>query len=104
MVAERDGDLLRLTIRDDGPGPQRLSPRWGGGVGLANTRARLEELYGGRYTFALAECPQGGTAVTITLPFVPLDGIAPGMPAAGMPSEHMVAAGAATGEGRGYAA
>ena len=70
--ASRDGDTLRLSIRDDGPGIQRASPRRGAGVGIANTRARLAELYGAGHTFALTSGPDGGTEVTIVLPFVPV--------------------------------
>lgn len=70
MSAARAGDTLRLAILDDGPGVRRASPRRGSGVGLANTRARLHELYGAQHTFTLAGGPQGGTEVVITLPFV----------------------------------
>lgn len=71
--AARVGDTLRLTIRDDGPGIHRASPRQGQGVGLANTRARLAELYGRRHTFTLSAHPEGGTEVAITLPFTRAD-------------------------------
>jgi LytS/YehU family sensor histidine kinase len=70
VSAARVGDTLRLAIRDDGPGVRRASPRRGSGVGLANTRARLHELYGARHTFTLGGGAQGGTEVVITLPFV----------------------------------
>jgi signal transduction histidine kinase len=73
VAATRVGDTLRITIRDDGPGIAPPSPRRGSGVGLPNTRARLRELYSERHTFALSSCPDGGTEVTITLPFEPAD-------------------------------
>lgn len=69
VTAVRDGDTLRITIQDDGPGIQHASPRRGTGVGIANTRARLAELYGTRHTFTLGPGAEGGTAVSITLPF-----------------------------------
>lgn len=69
VAAARDGDALRLSIQDDGPGIHHVSPRRGTGVGVANTRARLAELYGTRHTFTIAAGAQGGTIVTITIPF-----------------------------------
>jgi two-component system, LytTR family, sensor kinase len=68
-VMRRD-DLVELLISDDGPGIGEDAPKTSnGGVGLANTRARLQKLYGGRHTFTLSQAPQGGLQVTITIPF-----------------------------------
>lgn len=39
------------------------------GIGLANTRARLEELYGDYARLDIKNAPECGAAVTITLPF-----------------------------------
>jgi len=39
------------------------------GVGLANTRERLLQLYGDRQTLALQAVASGGVAVEVTLPF-----------------------------------
>lgn len=67
IAARRDGGDLRLEVRDNGGGLGH-----GGvveGIGLANTRARLKQLYGGRQTFALADAPGGGVVVTATFPF-----------------------------------
>ena len=52
IVAARENGYLRLDVHDDGPGPTRGEDGGGGestgrsGLGLANTRQRLEELYG----------------------------------------------------------
>src|SRR6185295_12720705 len=43
VIASREGNALILSIRDNGPGYQSGSPE---GVGLTNTRARLEAVYG----------------------------------------------------------
>ena len=67
----RDG-LLRLEVRDNGPGLSATSaPRRAneGGVGLINTRARLTQLYGTSYRFDLSDDPRGGTVVTLEIPF-----------------------------------
>jgi signal transduction histidine kinase len=70
--ASRAGRSLRLEVRDNGRGlPEGAEgPRGkqGGGVGLANTRARLQQLYGGDYRFELQNAPAGGAVVTLELP------------------------------------
>ncbi len=63
--AARERDLLQLTIRDNGRG---LSSNYREGVGLANTRARLSQLYG-RAQLRMENHPDGGLTVTVALPF-----------------------------------
>ena len=64
----RKGEELHLEVRDDGlglpPGGEAL-----GGVGLANTRARLRHLYGTAQRLELANLPRGGCVARIVLPF-----------------------------------
>ncbi len=71
--AERRGEVLRLQVRDNGPGlpegPAAARPQSEGGVGLSNTRARLAQLYGAAYRFELQDAPEGGTVVTLEIPF-----------------------------------
>jgi two-component system LytT family sensor kinase len=64
--AERVGDQLLLSVRDNGPGPVRRNES---GVGLANTRARLERLYGNRATLTLTSAEGGGGLARITIPY-----------------------------------
>lgn len=69
--ATRVGQALRLEVRDNGRGlPEgaEVCRAGQGGVGLANTRARLQQLYGGDYRFELANAPAGGVVVTLELP------------------------------------
>jgi two-component system, LytTR family, sensor kinase len=66
LAAARHGDQLVLTVRDNGPG-LRDDPR--AGVGLANTRARLAQLYGSRGTLTFAAAEGGGTVAEIALPY-----------------------------------
>ncbi|HEY7329990.1 MAG TPA: histidine kinase [Gemmataceae bacterium] len=64
----RLGSELHLEVRDDGLG-LRASVAGGGGVGLANTRARLLHLYGAAQRLELSNHPQGGCLAKIVLPF-----------------------------------
>jgi two-component system LytT family sensor kinase len=69
--AYRDEDRLVLRVRDNGPGLEvgDDSTREEG-VGLANTRARLEQLYGPDQSFALRPAPDGvGLIAEVMLPY-----------------------------------
>lgn len=69
ISARRVDGMLVLTVRDDGPGLVE-SPRTGGsGLGLANTRERLQQLYGDDHRFTLENADSGGVEVTLGLPF-----------------------------------
>lgn len=66
IEARRDGDALVITIVDRGPGFDASAE---GGVGLANTRARLAAQYGSAASVALRTMPEGGAAAEIRLPW-----------------------------------
>jgi two-component sensor histidine kinase len=70
IQAIRKGDILCLEISDDGEGfsASRLL-RNGSGIGLSNTKARLQELYGGRHQFKITTNQPGGACVKIEIPF-----------------------------------
>lgn len=65
-------DALQLRVKDNGPG---LGSAGGGraivkeGLGLANTRARLAQMYGAAHKFEMSDAPEGGLQVTLTIPF-----------------------------------
>ncbi len=65
-----DTELL-LEVADDGPGlsPQAEQPLPGHGVGMANTRNRLQELYGDRQSLTLGDNAPHGLVVSIRIPF-----------------------------------
>ena len=60
---------MEFRVQDDGPGLSAAYSRENQGIGLANTRARLRQLYGEDAKLAIENCNGGGTIVTITFPF-----------------------------------
>ncbi len=68
--AQREGDKLKLQVRDNGPGLQTdADSSMVKGVGLSNTRARLDQLYGSAHSFEIGNAEDGGVLVTVTIPF-----------------------------------
>lgn len=67
--ARRDGSSLRLEVCDDGLGMGKPAGTCREGVGLTNTRARLRQLYGASQRLELANGPERGFAVRVTVPF-----------------------------------
>ena len=71
ISAKRDNGSLRIQVRDNGPGLAAVKGEAGRvreGVGLSNTRARLEQLYGGAHRFSIENAPGGGLLVTLEIP------------------------------------
>jgi two-component system, LytTR family, sensor kinase len=64
--------VLEIQVCDDGPGISGESS--GDGVGLSNTRARLQQLYGERQSLSLDRCAGRETIVTVLLPYRPEKG------------------------------
>lgn len=69
--ARRVNGFLRVQVEDDGIGLQ-MPPNGNqvtrGGVGLANTKARLRQLYGDAHSFILDHSSSGGVLVTMEIP------------------------------------
>ena len=64
--AVRDGDTLRVQVRDDGAG---LQPGLSTGVGLANVREQLAARYGARAAFVLSPAAESrGVCAEIRVP------------------------------------
>jgi len=63
------GDLL-LELSDDGPGVELVDGQIpdANGVGLRNTRERLEELYGSHHSFSLSETEPHGLTIRMRIP------------------------------------
>jgi sensor histidine kinase YesM len=62
--AKVDGDDLVVTVQDNGPGLEST----GEGVGLSNTKARLDQLYGDPASLTLTS-PTGGVLATLRVPY-----------------------------------
>lgn len=79
IAATRAGDALQLTIEDDGTGVSDVpheatdvageeGDRGSGGIGLDNTRRRLQQLYGNAGSLTLEAGAHGGARARVRLP------------------------------------
>jgi len=70
VSAQKAGEVLRLSIRDTGVGlsaaGEGIEPK---GIGLSNTRARLQTLYPGRHRFVLRNGAGSGCIAEVEIPF-----------------------------------
>jgi signal transduction histidine kinase len=68
---KRVGSMLELEVKDNGVGlsAARLTD-FNRGIGLGNTRSRLQHLYGSSHRFEFRQPPSGGLAVLIAIPLV----------------------------------
>jgi len=68
--AVREGDVLKMEVTDDGEGFKEMQLRSGrAGIGLSNTRHRLQELYGDKHQFRLTSNHPTGACVKLEIPF-----------------------------------
>jgi two-component system LytT family sensor kinase len=67
VTARRLGDVLEISVADDGPGivEGATSP----GHGIENTRERLRSLYGDRGSLEVARGDRGGTTAMLRVPY-----------------------------------
>ena len=70
IEAKRLNNLLRLEVRDNGPGIASNDALLGTeGVGLSNVWARLHQIYGSDFRFELMNARHGGLTVVMEIPF-----------------------------------
>ena len=67
ITTRRLGTTLAITVLDDGLGIQQGAKA--AGIGLENTRQRLQQLYGAAHGFVVESPPDGGVGVSIRVPF-----------------------------------
>jgi sensor histidine kinase YesM len=72
LGATESGGEVVLRVRDNGPGLAAEAARpnsKGHGIGVGNTRRRLEQLYGRRQELLMRDAEGGGTEVIVRLPY-----------------------------------
>lgn len=69
ITARRRGNVLEMAVTDSGRGGAPTSRSERHGIGLSNTRLRLEQLYGPAHSLTLEKLPDRGTRITIELPW-----------------------------------
>ncbi len=70
ISAHRDDGRLKLRVRDNGAGISTATKsKSSGGLGLANTRARLQQLYGLEHDFELSNGSHPGFEVAVSIPY-----------------------------------
>ena len=67
-AARRNGSLV-LSIGNDGPAPDPGQPRSPEGIGLGNTRLRLQQLYRQDQSLTMIPLADGGMMVELVLPY-----------------------------------
>jgi len=68
IVAKQQDDRLILKIIDDGEGIKTKS-KTGFGIGLSNTKARLDTMFNSNYEINISQSDNKGTEVCISIPF-----------------------------------
>ena len=67
--AEASGGTLRVSVRDDGPGPSLEGTSASGrGLGLSTARERMRQLYGNRFRLDLVRVEGGGAETVLEMP------------------------------------
>lgn len=68
-----EGETLKLSVANNGPGLLKSTAKSeNGGIGLKNTRARLEKLYRADQQLLIREGRNGGVIAVIQIPFNPI--------------------------------
>lgn len=72
IIGRIDGRHLVMSVEDDGPGmedPDKPISKSSSGVGIVNTRDRLDQIYGDKYAFLIQNIQPVGLRVWMKIPF-----------------------------------
>lgn len=70
MRSWREANDLLVSVQDSGPGfPADAKAPLEEGIGLSNTRSRLQHLHPGNHEIRFTNAPGGGAVVTLRIPF-----------------------------------
>jgi two-component system, LytTR family, sensor kinase len=69
ISARRSNARLSVAVTDDGRGAPSAQRGERHGMGLSNTRLRLEQLYGPDQSLTLEKLPERGTRITVEMPY-----------------------------------
>jgi sensor histidine kinase YesM len=68
LIAKKENDRLVLKVLDNGDG-KNTTISHGFGIGISNTKARLNAMFNGDYEIIITENEQNGITVMISIPF-----------------------------------
>lgn len=69
VSAVRSNGMLKLTVYNDGPGLVSDCENGRSGIGISNTRTRLQSLYGESFELSLQNYGQHGVEAAVSVPF-----------------------------------
>lgn len=69
VSAARSNGILKLTVYNDGPGLVAGGENGRSGIGISNTRTRLQSLYGKSFELSLQNHGPHGVEATVSVPF-----------------------------------
>jgi two-component sensor histidine kinase len=71
IAAARSNGTLRLSVYNDGPGLPEGWEKSQSGIGIVNTRTRLQGLYGTQFDLTLRNQQPNGVEASVSVPYVP---------------------------------
>ncbi len=79
IKANREEDWVKVEIKDNGQGVEDTSGVFSSGIGLSNTKARLQQFYGENFRFDFDSNDKKGVLITLCLPIGKMQGLPQGV-------------------------